>query len=904
MKTTLFWTLFLIDSSSGFMPALLAQQQQALVQGTVEDETGAKVAKAAVKLFSEAGETLNAVTDEIGHFEFTGVGPGKYLLQVKFQGFASVESELSVGASATVAQRIQLKLADASEEITVSARRESDPLDADQNATSIVLDHDLLKDLPTKNDDPLAVTNLFVDPAANDSQRDPKIYVDGVEGDTMDVPRGSVKSIMVDTSPYSTKFGRPGKGRIEITTRAGSTRRYHRRLGYNIRDAAMDARNHFDSSSSPRRRQWLEGAVDGPLVGDTSTFFVGGDFLRDNDNAYVKALTKSGPESATVLIPRRTVHLFGRTDTRVTPLNILSVRYNWGWDNWKNQGVGGFNLPERGWASEKRIQELRIAETSTPTPNFLNQFVLYAGLRNKTYSSVSNAPAVIVNGAFNSGGAQISRKDVEKDVEFQESATYFRGLHSFLFGGVLKSRFLDYTDGSNFGGTFQFSDLTSFVNAKPFLYTMNLGDPRVTFRQHEISYYLQDEMRLLPHLRLLVGLRHELQSNLSYHKSLAPRVALAASTADGRLVVRAGAGIFYQRQPVTMEEQFLLLNGTHERSAVLSQPGFPSPGNIPNTVPDSVLRMDPHIRSPYAIQASLGAERKLGQEVFITADYTMLLGRRLYGTRDINAPVATGLRPEPNFVNIGQFETSGSSESHNVTLGFRTTLRRLQLITRYTLSHSIDNTSGMSFLPADNFNRQGERGRSDFDQRHRLNIAGVLKLPYHFNLGLISTFRSGIPYNITSGFDTNNDTVANDRPSMGNVFAPFNSFGVDGSFISGTKGVLYSGPQALFGGTLVPVNANNVHWLILPGVGNVGRNVGIGPRMADIDLRLSKKLVLKKAENKTDTTREVEFRSDVFDILNKTNYRNYVGTLTSPVFGQPIAAYPSREVQLSIRFSF
>src|SRR5207249_2847421 len=140
----------------------------------------------------------------------------------------------------------------------------------------------------------------------------------------------------------------------------------------------------------------LEGTVDGPLVGDTSTFFVGGDFLRDNDNAYVAALTKSGPESATVLIPRRTVHLVGRTDTRVTPLNILSVRYNWSWDNWQNQGVGGFNLPERGWASEKRIQELRIAETATPTPNFLNQFVLYAGLRNKTYSSVSNAPAVIV----------------------------------------------------------------------------------------------------------------------------------------------------------------------------------------------------------------------------------------------------------------------------------------------------------------------------------------------------------------------------------------------------------------------------------------------------------------------------------------------------------------------------
>jgi len=469
----------------------------------------------------------------------------------------------------------------------------------------------------------------------------------------------------------------------------------------------------------------------------------------------------------------------------------------------------------------------------------------------------------------------------------------------------LKSRFLNYTDRSNFGGTYQFSDLASFDNAQPFLYTVNFGNPQVAFTQHEMSYFIQDEMRLSPHLRLLAGLRHEFQSNLRYYRSLAPRIAVSASTADGRTVVRAGAGIFYQRQPVTLEEQSLLFDGTHVQSAVVSQPPFPSPGNIPYTVPASVFRTDPSIRTPYAIQASLGVERKLGQETFITADYTMLLGRRLYGARDINAPLlTTGLRPDPNWLNVDQFETAGTSESHNITVGFRTTLRRLQLITRYTISHSIDDTSGMSFLPANNFDRQGERGRSDFDQRHRLNIAGVLKLPYHFNMGIIATFSSDIPYNITSGFDTNGDTVTNDRPTMANASAPFNSFGIDGSFIGATNGVLYNGSQALFGNTLVPVNANSVHWLVLPGVGNVGRNAGIGPPHAQVDLRLAKKYVLKKAKNKTETTREVELRSDVFDVSNRTNYQNYVGYITSPVFGKPNVAYPSREVQLSMRFSF
>ena len=53
----------------------------------------------------------------------------------------------------------------------------------------------------------------------------------------------------------------------------------------------------------------------------------------------------------------------------------------------------------------------------------------------------------------------------------------------------MKSRLIDYTDRSNFGGTFSFYDLESFVNSQPFRYTVNLGDPRVTFKQHEAAYF-------------------------------------------------------------------------------------------------------------------------------------------------------------------------------------------------------------------------------------------------------------------------------------------------------------------------------------------------------------------------------------------------------------------------------
>lgn len=82
-------------------------------------------------------------------------------------------------------------------------------------------------------------------------------------------------------------------------------------------------------------------------------------------------------------------------------------------------------------------------------------------------------------------------------------------------------------------------------------------------RQNEYAWFLQDEIRVLPRLSMMLGLRHEIQSNLDDHHDLAPRVALSFGSADGKTILRAGGGVFYQRQPIAMEAQSLLLNGSH-----------------------------------------------------------------------------------------------------------------------------------------------------------------------------------------------------------------------------------------------------------------------------------------------------------------------------------------------------
>jgi hypothetical protein len=171
-------------------------------------------------------------------------------------------------------------------------------------------------------------------------------------------------------------------------------------------------------------------------------------------------------------------------------------------------------------------------------------------------------------------------------------------------------------------------------------------------------------------------------------------------------------------------------------------------------------------------------------------------------------------------------------------------------------------------------------------------------MPWNFSLGCVATAYTGIPYDITTGFDDNNDTVVNDRPSVGNPYAPWNSVGVDGSFVGGTRGVLYDSAQALSGGLLVPVKGSNVRWWILPGPGNAGRNLGDGPGFSEVDLRLTKKIMVREKDK---GSRELDVRVDAFNTLNKANWKNYIGVLTSPYFGQPNDAHPAREFQVSLR---
>lgn len=150
--------------------------------------------------------------------------------------------------------------------------------------------------MPSKDGDPLAIPSLFLDNAMVGAGG-AKIIVDGVEVDNADLPASSIKDIVVDRNPFSAEFGRPGKGRLEVTTKKGVHGRYRGNALVIYRTSDLYARNAFAASKSYEERKLVEGQVDGPvpfLNSRSATFFVSGRYRNFSDDTIRQCLNSNG----------------------------------------------------------------------------------------------------------------------------------------------------------------------------------------------------------------------------------------------------------------------------------------------------------------------------------------------------------------------------------------------------------------------------------------------------------------------------------------------------------------------------------------------------------------------------------------------------------------------------------
>ncbi len=830
------------------------------VSGAILNANGEVVPGAKISLRRPDGAARQATTSNaVGTFRFTRVASASYELEVQKEGFKPAVMQLSVGPRSPAPLRVVLAIADLHDEVTVNNQSGQVNTNPSENLDVIKVDQAALKKLPALDNDVIGSVARMLD-AGSVGSGGPTIIIDGLESSKKKVPASQIQEVRINQNPYSAEFSRPGRGRIEVITKPGSSE-YHGEFNLALRDYRLDARNAFALERPEEQRRIYEGNLSGPFFnGKKTTFLFAVNREEEDLQAIVFALTPTGIVAENVANPSRDTQLSLRVNHQMGEKTTISIRYEHTFDSTQNGGVGGFNLREVAANSTGREHQLYFAHRRIISPKLINEFTLRAGHDgNTTRGRRPGVPRLIVQDAFTGGGSQADRLSTENNVQLNEILSWTHGKH-FVRGGLsipdISRRGL--SDRTNFGGTFTFSTLEDYLNNRPFLFSINQGEGHLVFWQKELGLFVQDNILVRPNFSIGLGLRYDKQNYLGDNNNFAPRLSFAYAPGKQRKTVfRGGAGIFYDRTGAGPISDRLRFDGQRLRQVIISNPAYPDPfsaGGTLETQPSSIVSFASDLRSPYTLQFNLGVERQLSKALTATANYINTRGIKLFRSRNLNAPFAPEL-PRPNRA-IGvlrQIESSARSQAHALELLLRGRLSRFFNGTvQYTLGRAYNNAAGINALPANNYDLTGEWARAEFDERHRFNVLGAIEAGDWFDLGVTVSLSSGRPYSLTTGRDDNRDTVANDRPA------------------------------------------------------GVRRNSLQGPGAATLDLRWSKEFSLKPAKkgSKKEEGPAMTVGLSAFNVLNRVNYAGFVGNQSSRFFGLPVAARPARRVQLNFNFSF
>ena len=338
--------------------------------------------------------------------------------------------------------------------------------------------------------------------------------------------------------------------------------------------------------------------------------------------------------------------------------------------------------------------------------------------------------------------------------------------------------------------------------------------------------------------------------------------------------------------------------------------GQPVAGDFP-----PLVLFDPNLQTGYAQSWFAGAERRMGGNLTVAVDGAGSLGRRLITTDIVNRNPAQGAVVQQVSYRAGQ----GKSSYNALVARALWRSRAATVQVAYTWSHSIDTQSdplagdffdlsftgfnrriGQSPIRAAftrEFDSQGDRANSDFDQRHTLVFFAYRELPRWgpwlggWTVGGTGGIRSGFPYSVLAG-DTL--TVINRRADVTRPNA------MTDTVVPG--GRLLLNPSAFS----IPSGES---------AGNSGRNAFEGPGLYSFDLSVARSFPVPWLGESGRLT----LRADAYNVLNHANLGQPVALLGSPDFGRAQfgrqgiqSSFPAlspldetaRQIQLIVRLRF
>jgi Carboxypeptidase regulatory-like domain len=800
------------------------------LRGQVNDPSAAVIPGATVQVTGN-GITRSARSDGQGRYTLT-VPAGKYAVRADAKGFITFsQPETDVATGQINALDIALQIASQAQEVQVSDQAAGQVnTDPSANVGALVLKNEDLDALPDDPDDLQADLQALAGPAAGPNGA--QFFVDGFSGGQLPA-KSSIREIRINSNPFSSEYDRPGFGRIEIFTKPG-TDSFHGGGFFNFGDKIFDSRNPFLTTEPPTYSSKFYAFNIGGPINKKASFFL--DFNRRDvtEEALINARVldtsfNEVSQNGTFLTPQKFWTISPRIDYQLNGSNTLVARYNF-MDSSSIGGVGSFNLPTQAQDIRSKNHMVQITETAVLGTKAVDETRFqFRDSQSDLNGAGVTGPTINVSNSFTSGGSGLlTNFTTTKGYEVQNNLTTSQGAHSLKFGLRLRETGLDSNSTSNFNGTYTFTSPNSLAATAPCLagitnptsldvyrqtqillssgvpissiiaqgcgptqFTLNRGTPLASIGQFDMGVFAQDDWRVKPNLTLSAGLRYETQNNIHDHGDFAPRVAVAWAPGSkvgkaGKTVIRAGAGVFYDRFDESNTLQALRYNGASQLNYNISSTQNPAAAalafaaypNVPSTAllalqNQAIYKVDSNFQAPYMIQYAVGVDRSLPGRTTLSVNFVDTRGVHDLRQRNINAflpgtydPATQtgGIRPFAGQSDIYLYESTGVYKQMQLIANVSNRLNsHISVQGFYVYGQAHSNVNG---FPSNQYDTSLDYGRANFDIRHRAFVGGNVGLPYRWTAAPFVTLSSAPPFNIVTGTDYNGDGIINDRPSF------------------------------------------------------------------------------------------------------------------------------------------
>lgn len=983
-------SFLLIGLFTLFITSSIFAQQPGSLTGQVYDSLGGVVSGAQVIAVDAAAKEKSAVTNKEGSFTIKGLAPGKYTVRVISPNFGLYENtEVVVAAGEEQELTVALSVESIKEVVDVDTSS-GVSTDNENNASATVLKGKDLDALPDDPDDLEAALQALAGPSAGPNGG--QIYIDGFTGGRMppkeaireirinsnpfsaEFDRLGFGRIEILTKPGSDKFR--GSAFFNFNDESLNSRN-----PFALNRAPSQSRFYGGNLSGPIQKGKSSFFLDFSNRDVDDNAVINANILDSSFNIV--------PFRQDITRPTKRLSFSPRIDYQLNASNTLVARYSYTRSRTESQGIGDLSLISRAFQTSSTEHEFRLTETAILNPKTVNETRFEYERSRRQQTGDNSIPTINVSGSFTGGGAQIGLNYTNDDYfELQNYTTTSLGKnsqHSLKFGGRLRYSNIEDRSEAGFGGTFTFAGVRDPLTGaliyssieqyrqkllgntdprfNPSQLSITGGNPIASVKQYDIGVFATDDWKVRQDLTLSFGLRYENQNNISDNSNFAPRFSFAYSPGAGgarqpKTVFRGGFGIFYDRFNDNFTLQAARFNGVNQvqyivtsNPAILGQAVFglngvtnaPTIAQIAAVAPGTftIRQIADDLQSPTTYQYAFSVERQLP---FKTRGAIYYVGSRSIHQlrlRNINAPVcpplqaclSTALRPDPTQGNIFQYESSGNSNQQQLIFNVNSSLgNKITFGANYRLGFSkgdVDSVNGSAGgFPAYSYDLSGEYGNSGQDIRHFFTLFSSVQLPWNIRMSPFIIARSGSPYNITTGVDTNRDSVFNDRPTYTQLFNACTARGLNYSFCD-SNGI--SDPSAI-----------------------IPRNYGRGPGSFSVNLTFSKTIGFGKSNAPVARTNpqaqggergggrggagggrggrggggggffgggdnskpyNLTFGLQISNLFNNVNLSNPVGNISSDRFGQSLSTgggggrgggcgVANRCVQLQMRFSF